>query len=73
MVLMITYNYNYLPCIPVVQGITVTMLRTLLDEVPGVDHTTRVLGLAGPEQLGPLLELEDPQEQELELVGVTQA
>ena len=44
------------------------MLRTLLDEVPGVDHTTRVLGLAGLEQLDPLLELEDPQEQELELV-----
>ena len=71
MIHIIIYNYNYLPCIPTMQDTAVTVLGILLDEVPGVDHTTRVLGLAGPEQLGPLLELEDPQEQELELVGVT--
>ena len=73
MVIMITYNYNYLPCIPVVPGISVIMLRTLLDEVPGVDHTNRVLGLVVPKQLGSLLELEDPQDQELEVVGLEQA
>ena len=73
MVIMITYNYNYLLCIPAMRGISVIKLRTLLDEVPGVDHTTRVLGLAGPEQLGPLLELEDPWDQELEVVGLEQA
>ena len=66
-------TYNYLLCIPTMQGTPVTVLRILLDEVPGVDHTTRVLGLAGLEQLDPLLELQDQQEQEMEPVGVTRA
>ena len=49
------------------------MLRILFDEVPGVDHTTRVPGLVVLEQLGPLRDREDPRDQGLEVIGLERA
>ena len=42
------------------------------DEVPIIDHTTRVLGLVELEQLEQLLETQKQQEQEREFAGILQ-
>ena len=42
MVIMITYNYSYLPCIPVVRGISVIKLLELEDLQ---DQELEVVGL----------------------------
>ena len=60
MIHIITYNYNYLPCIPTMRDTAVTGWRIPLDEFTGAVQSTKVLGLEEPE----LQELREQLEQQ---------